>query len=136
MVKESACKCRGYWQPGVGKSPGAGNGKVKVTQSSLTFCNHSPCQNTGVGSLSLLQGIFLTQESNWGLLHCGWILYQLSYCGSPRKWQPFPVLSPVFWPGKFHGQWSLVGFSMGSMLMTEHTHSTAARNFRRKQETS
>ena len=30
---------------------------------------------TGVGSLSLLQGIFLTQESNWGLLHCRWILY-------------------------------------------------------------
>ena len=39
-------------------------------------------QNTGVGSLSLLQGIFLTQESNWGLLHCRWILYQLSYQGS------------------------------------------------------
>ena len=40
-------------------------------------------KNTGVGSLSLLQGIFLTQESNWGLLHCRWILYQLSYEGSP-----------------------------------------------------
>ena len=36
-------------------------------------------KNTGVGSLSLLQGIFLTQESNWGLLHCRQILYQLSY---------------------------------------------------------
>ena len=36
-------------------------------------------KNTGVGSLSLLQGIFLTQESNWGLLHCRWVLYQLSY---------------------------------------------------------
>ena len=36
---------------------------------------------TGVGSLSILQGIFLTQESNWGLLHCRWILYQLSYKG-------------------------------------------------------
>ena len=40
-------------------------------------------QNTGVGSLSLLQGIFLTQEPNWGLLRCRWILYQLSYQGSP-----------------------------------------------------
>ena len=40
-------------------------------------------KNTGVGSLSLLQGIFLTQESNWGLLHCREILYQLSYEGSP-----------------------------------------------------
>ena len=40
-------------------------------------------QNTGVGSLSLLQGIFLTQELNRGLLHCRQILYQLSYQGSP-----------------------------------------------------
>ena len=38
-------------------------------------------KNTGVGSLSLLQWIFLTQESNWGLLHCRWILYQLRYQG-------------------------------------------------------
>ena len=40
-------------------------------------------KNTGVGSLYLLQGIFPTQESNWGLLHCRQILYQLSYQGSP-----------------------------------------------------
>ena len=40
-------------------------------------------KNTGVGSLSLLQWIFLTQGSNQGLLHCRWILYQLSYQGSP-----------------------------------------------------
>ena len=39
-------------------------------------------KNTGMGSLSLLQGIFLTQELNWGLLHCTWTLYQLSYQGS------------------------------------------------------
>ena len=39
--------------------------------------------NTGVGSLSLLQEIFPAQESNWGLLHCKQILYQLSYQGSP-----------------------------------------------------
>ena len=36
-------------------------------------------KNTGVGSLSLLQQIFLTQESNRGLLHCRQILYQLSH---------------------------------------------------------
>ena len=40
-------------------------------------------KNTGVGSLSLLQLIFPTQESNWGLPHCRQILYQLSYQGSP-----------------------------------------------------
>ena len=38
-------------------------------------------KNTGVGSLSLLQGIVPTQESNWGLLYCRRILYQLSYLG-------------------------------------------------------
>ena len=44
-------------------------------------------KSTGVDSLSLLQGIFLTQESNWGLLRCRWILYQLSlsYQGSPDR---------------------------------------------------
>ena len=45
---------------------------------------NSPGQNTGVGSLSLLQGIFLTQGSNPGLPHCGWIIYQLSHRGNPR----------------------------------------------------
>ena len=40
-------------------------------------------KNTGVGSLSLLQRIFPTQESNQGLLYCRRILYQLSYQGSP-----------------------------------------------------
>ena len=36
-------------------------------------------KNTGIGSLSLLQRIFPTQELNWDLLHCKQILYQLSY---------------------------------------------------------
>ena len=38
--------------------------------------------NTGVGSLP---GIFPTQESNWGLLHCWWIFYQLSYQETPSS---------------------------------------------------
>ena len=41
-----------------------------------------PGQTTGVGSLSLLQGILPTQGSNPGLLHCRWILYQLSHKGT------------------------------------------------------
>ena len=45
-------------------------------------------QNTGVGSLSLLQAIFPTQGSNPGLLHCRWFLYQLSYKGSPMYYIP------------------------------------------------
>ena len=44
---------------------------------------NSPGQNTGVGSLSLIQGIFQTQRSNPGLPHCRQILHQLSHKGSP-----------------------------------------------------
>ena len=53
---------------------------------------NSPGQNTGVGSLSLLQGIFPTQGSNPGLLHCRQIFYQLSHKGSPRilEWVAYP----------------------------------------------
>ena len=55
-----------------------------VVSDSLRPCRlyspwNSPGQNTGVGSLSLLQGIFPTQGSNPGLPHCRWSLYQLSY---------------------------------------------------------
>ena len=42
-------------------------------------------KNTGVGSLSLLQWIFLTQESNQSLLHCRQIFYPLSYQGIPNS---------------------------------------------------
>ena len=64
--------------------------KVKVAQSCLTLCDHmdspwnSPGQNTGVGTLSLLQGIFLTQELNHDILCCRQILYQPSHKGNPR----------------------------------------------------
>ena len=53
---------------------------------------NSPDQNTGVGSLSLLQGIFPTQGSNPGLPHYRWILSQLNHQGSPRilEWVAFP----------------------------------------------
>ena len=44
---------------------------------------NSPGQNAGVGSLSLLQGIFQTQGSNPGLPHCKQILYHLSHKESP-----------------------------------------------------
>ena len=53
---------------------------------------HSPGQNTGVGSLSLFQGIFPTQGSNPGLPRCRRFLYQMSHKGSPR------VLEQVAYP--------------------------------------
>ena len=55
-------------------------------QFSLPSDSPQKPQNTGMGSLCLLQGIFPifpTLETNWGLLHCRWILYQLSHLGSP-----------------------------------------------------
>ena len=72
-----------------------------VTQSCPTLCNpidcsrpgssfhgDSPGKNTGMGCHVLLQGIFLTQEANQGLLHCRKILNQLSYHRSPL-WSVF-----------------------------------------------
>ena len=69
--------------------------KVKIAQSRLTLCDpmdytspwNSPGQNTGVGSLSLLQGIFQTEGQNPGLLRCPQILYQLSHQGSNTLWE-------------------------------------------------
>ena len=47
------------------------------------FCPwDSPGKNTGVDCHFLLQGIFLTQGSNLGLLHCRQTLYHLSHHGS------------------------------------------------------
>ena len=72
---------------------------------------NSPGQNTGVGSLSLLQGIFPTQGSNPGLLHCRQILYQLSYKGSPRRlgWVAYPFSSRSSWPRNLTGVSCIAG---------------------------
>ena len=71
-----------------------------ITQLCLTLCDPMDCsppgssreilhgnfpgKNTGEGCHALLQGIFLTQELNLGLLLCKQILYQLNYQGSPE----------------------------------------------------
>ena len=60
--------------------------------SLLGFSVHgvSPGKNTGVDCHTLLQGIFPTQESNPGLLHCRRILYHLSHQGrSFFFWDPY-----------------------------------------------
>ena len=59
---------------------------------------NSPGQNTRVGSLSLLQGIFTTKGSISGLLHFRQILYQLSHQGSPRmlEWVAYSLLQEIF----------------------------------------
>ena len=63
---------------------------MKVTQLCLTLGLYSPWNspghNSGVGSCSLLQGIFPTQEWNPGSPYCRWILYQLRHKGSLYIW--------------------------------------------------
>ena len=61
---------------------------------------NSPGQNTGVGRIFLLQGIFQTQGLNPGLPHCKRIIYQLNHQGSPRilEWVANPFSSRSFWP--------------------------------------
>ena len=71
---------------------------VKSLQLCPTLCNpmgwsllgssvhgDSPGKKTGVVCHALLQGIFPIWGSNPGLLHCRWLLYQLSYQGSLKK---------------------------------------------------
>ena len=60
---------------------------------------NSPGQNTGVGSLSLLQGFFPTQGSNPGPPHCRESLYQMSCKGSPRilDWIAYPFSRGSSW---------------------------------------
>ena len=78
-----------YWSglpfpsPGDFPDPGIKPGSPTLQVDSLPSEPQGEPKNTGVGSLSLLQEIFLTQESHWGLLHDRRILYQLSFQGSP-----------------------------------------------------
>ena len=78
---------------------------MKVIQC-LTLCDprdspwNSPGQNTGVGSCSVLKGIYATQGLNPGLPHCRQILNQLSHQGSPNilEWIAYSFFSGSCWP--------------------------------------
>ena len=69
-------------------NPGITPRSLALQADSLPAEPQGKPKNTAVGSLSLLQKIFPTQEPNRGLLHCRKILYQLSHMGSP----PTPTL--------------------------------------------
>ena len=79
---------------------------------------NSPGQNTGVGSLSLLQGIFPTQGSNPDLMHCRRMLYQLSHKRSPRilEWVAYPFSSRSSWPRNWTGCPALQADSLSTEL--------------------
>ena len=83
-----------FWKPLFGLSSPACV-RMSVTQPNSWRCHglsptRLPCpwnpsgQNTGVGCHFHLQGVFLTQGLNPGLLHCRRMLYHLSYEGSPK----------------------------------------------------
>ena len=94
---------------------------------------NSPGQNTRVGSLSLLQWIFLTQGSNRGLLYCRRILYQPSHQGSPHIYKsPANCVAhkPAVWTGSNRTAclcsmqgW---GWGRGSLYYTTHSHGSQA----------
>ena len=95
--------------------------KVKVSQSCLPLQSHGlhslwnfPSQNTGVGSCYLFQGIFPTQGSNPDLPNCRWILYELSYKGSPRILEcvAYPFSRGTSWPRN----WTRVSCIAGRFL--------------------
>ena len=107
---------------GGGRGEGQGEGVCNLSESRSVMSNSlgphglyspwdSPGQNTGVGSLSLLQGIFPTQGSNPGLPYCRQILYQLSHKGSPRilEWVAYPFSSGSSWPRNRTGVSSIAG---------------------------
>ena len=72
-----------------------------------------------MGSVSLLQGIFPTQQSNSGLLHCRHVLYLLNHKGSPRilEWVAYPCSRGSSYPrnqtgvsciaGRFFTNWAI-----------------------------
>ena len=69
----------------------------------------SPGKNTGVGCHAVLQGIFPTQGSNPGLLHCRWILFCLSHQGSPGILEGSLSLLQGIFPAQESNQGSLHG---------------------------
>ena len=80
-----------------------------------------PGQNTGVGDLSLLQGIFPTQGLNLGLPYCRKILYQLSHQWSPRilEWVAYPFSSGSSWPRNWTGVSCIAGGFFTNWAMRE-----------------
>ena len=82
---------------------------------------NSPGKNTGMGSLSLLHGIFPTQGLKPGLPHCRWFLYQLSHQGSPRilEWVASLFSSGSSQPRKWIGVSCITGWFFTNWAIRE-----------------
>ena len=102
---------------------------------------NSPGQNTGVGSLSLLQEIIPTQGSNPGLPHCRWILYQVTHKGSPRipEWVAYPFSSGSSPPrnrtgasciaGRFFTNWAIREIPQMQKHSIKHKLNSILKNY-------
>ena len=86
----------------------------------------SPGKNTGVGCHALLQGIFLTEGLNPGLLHRRWILYRLSHWGNPRilEWIACPFSRVSSWPRN----WTRVSCIAGRFFTSWATRETQSES--------
>ena len=86
----------GYLFPSPGDLPNPGTEPTSPTLQADSLPSEPPGQpkNTGVGGLSLFQGIFQMQESNRGLLLCRQILNKLSNQGSPNTLLTVVILNP------------------------------------------
>ena len=74
--------------PGDLPNPGIEPRSPLLQADSLPIEPQGKPKKAGVGALSLLQWIYLTQELNWCLLHCRQIVYHLSYQGNLNNWLP------------------------------------------------
>ena len=119
--------------------------KVKVTHSMSDSLRphglhspwNSPHQNTRLGSLSLLQGIFPTEGLNPGRPRCRRILYQLSHKGSPRtlEWVTYPFSSGSSPPRNQIGSPSLQADSLRRKASTTIALKKKYQNYKKKHYT-
>ena len=92
---------------------------------------NSPGQNTGTGSLSLLQGIFPTHGLNPSLLYGRQILYQLNHKGSPRilEWVAYFFSSGSSWPRNQTGVSCITGRLFTNWASTDRFLNSHQKHF-------
>ena len=90
-----------FSSPGDLPNPGIKPRSPALQVESLPTKSSGKPKNTRVGSLSLLQGIFLPQELNWGLLHYRRFFYAWATGKAHYKYKNLFWLVATYWTGKF-----------------------------------
>ena len=132
LVRNTGVGSRSLLQ-GIFPNPGIERKSPTLQADSLPAGPPGKPKNTGVSSCFLLQAIFPTRESNPGLLHCRWILYQLSHQGSLRilEWVAYPFSSRSSQPrnrtgvsciaGGFFTSWATREAQLSQMMILIYT---------------